>query len=255
VVSVIGRPLDSGERTVAITVHTDSPLSSEITLHFKMITDRLPPFITAVAGDFAYPEGYSADDVRELAVTAIESGPQPRIPIVQTDLPFLSVSQPTFREGPFDESSLKQRTYTYRISFNAKPAEGSFTGRIWAIDPGTGARSQEVLAFHRAQRLLVAVPSTVTLNAGTGAEPGRAELVILTKHTMPQLVVEPASGASRAIEISEITPSGGARLRRFLIRAKPAGVNGAEPLSVLVKESANARDWLLVPVKLRSVSP
>jgi len=255
IVSAIATPLDSGERTVAITVHTDSPLSSEIILHFRMITDRHPPFITEVSGDFAYPEGYSADEVRELIVTAVESGPQERIPTVQTDLPFLSVSQPTVRERPFDESSLKQRTYTYRITFNAEPREGSFTGRIWAIDPGTGARSQEVLAFRRAQRSVVASPSTVTLNVGTGKELGRAELVVLTKHTMPRLVVEPASGGSAAIEISEITPRGGTRLRRFLIRAKPASVKCTEAISVLVKESPGARDCLVVPVKLGSVSP
>jgi hypothetical protein len=72
-VTAIGTPLSSGERTVAITVHTDSPLSPEIVLHFKMVTDRLPPFITEVAGDFAYDASYSTDEARDFIVNTVES--------------------------------------------------------------------------------------------------------------------------------------------------------------------------------------
>jgi hypothetical protein len=255
VVSVVGTPLDSGVRTVAITVHTDSPLSSEIILRFKMITDRIPPFITAVAGDFAYPEGYSADDVREFVVTSIESGSQDKIPIVQTDLSFLSVSQPTVRENPFDESSLKQRTYTYRITFNAKSVEGSFVGRIWAVDPWTGIKADGVLASHTAPRPLRVSPSRVTLSVRADGEIGRAEIVVLTKRPMAELVVEPANGGSGAIEVLEIKSDTTTRLRRFLIRAKRAGVTGMKDVAVLIKENADARESVLIPVVFRSVSP
>ena len=255
-VTAIGTPLSSGERTVAITVHTDSPLSPEIVLHFKMITDRVPPFITAVAGDFAYPESYAADEGRDFLVTTVESGQLTAAPIVKTDLPFLSIAKPRVREAPYDESSLKLKTYTYRVTFNSKPETESFTGSIWAVDPGTGAKTEDVLAFHRAKRSIIAVPSAVTLSLGTDRESDQAQLTLLTEREMPHIVVDTADEADRkVIEISEMPRENASRLRRFLIRASTPGRHETHSLSLRVKENAAAAACIVVPVTIRGVAP
>jgi hypothetical protein len=249
--SAVGTPLSSGERTVPITIHTDSSLSPEVIVKLTMISDRLAPFITGVSGDFAYLEGYSTAESRDFVVTTIESGPHDKTPLVQTDLPFLSVSGPSVEERPYDESTLVQRSYTYQIKFDRELPRDSFTGRIWAVDPWSGAKSEGVLAFHRAKEELVVIPTTVILDVDSDTKAGQTEIAVLTNTEMPGLIVEP-HGDDKILKVLEITPAGGGRFRKFRIRAEPGNLAGIKTLSLRARRNPDDVTPVVIPVILRS---
>jgi hypothetical protein len=256
VVTAIGTPLSSGERAVALTIHTDSVLSPEIVLHFEMITDRTPPFITEIAGDFAYPDTGFANESRDVLVRSVEGGQPWLTPIVQTDLPFLGIAKPTIREAPYDESSLKTISYTYRVTFTAKAPDGSFTGRIWAIDPKTGEKTGDLLVIHRSKRNIIAVPSAMTLAPGPDRTRAEAQLTLLLKQEMPQLVVETATQEGRPfIEISELTGENGSRLRRFVVRATLVPKLEKREFQLLIKENPASETSVVIPLTIRSALP
>ena len=248
--SAVGTPLTSGERTVVMTIHTDSPLTPEVIVRLKMVSNRLPPFIVGVAGDFAYTDGYGSDVSRDLVVTAIERGPPGKAPRVLSDLPFLSFSGPTVQECPYDESTLLLRTYTFRVAFHNGIPTDSFAGRIWAVDPWTGANAEGVLAFHRATPAIVIAPKSVSLNFDPGEGACSARIAVITKTEMPLLVVEPASD-SEALHVSEVVAKSAGRSRTFLIRADPAAAKRIKRFSLIVRASPSDNNPTVVPVTVR----
>ncbi len=236
-----------------ITVRTDSRISPEIRLQFKMIVDRTPPFVIGVAGDFAYLDESSLVEPRSLVVTTVEDSPVGVPPRVESDLAFLRFSSPKATEAPYDEAGLKYRTYTIPVRLDPRPGEGSFSGRLWAIDPSSGKPAGSIMVYYRARRSLAVSPSTLTLSAKEGEDDASGVLTVLSAAAIGELTVEPASDGVGLLDVAEDRARRTTRFRQYTVRAKVGKISAVKSYSVLVKSSAGA-ETQVVPVILHGGS-
>ena len=66
-----------GERILPITLNTDSPATPRITLNFRMLGSRKPPFLLDIEGDLACVADPPEAETRQIVVTTVE-GPERR---------------------------------------------------------------------------------------------------------------------------------------------------------------------------------
>lgn len=91
VVKVKATPLDTGEKTVSLTLNTDSPASPQVVLRLHIVGSRQPPYMTQAGGDLGYISDFSEPEVREIFAFTLESADaDPTPPAATSDLPNLS---------------------------------------------------------------------------------------------------------------------------------------------------------------------
>ena len=248
VLTAIGTPLSSGERSVAITVRTDSPPTPELRFSLKMISDRLPPFLLGVAGDFADIDGSSPHDSREFLVQTVEAGAAGKIPLIQTDLPFLQIMPLVITATPYDEAGLIQRSYRHQVDFRKRPPSGSFTGRIWAIDPWTLVPGGGVLVSHRANDSITVVPPTLTIAPSSTDPVTRRFLAVMTATEAPNLVVRAEGEDSHLLRVSELSEARTKRYHKFLVEIDTKDLRSTKTAALIVQREPDGQERVVVPV-------
>jgi hypothetical protein len=175
--SLVGTPLSSGERTVDITIKTDSSISPILLVHFKMISDRQAPFVHGIAGELYFSDESSLLEERDIIVNTVELAQKGKSPVLRTDLPILVISSPSVSESPYDEGVLVGRTYKFKASIRDAGSE-SFTGKVWVEDPWHASTAHSLVVSRIVPRRVQVVPTIVNIELDE-AGAGKAEMRIL----------------------------------------------------------------------------
>lgn len=130
------RPMQFGDKRVAIELITDSPESPVVTVSLLVLGAEKPPFLWSLSGNLTFRD-FAVGDEAEIEVSTVEpsreSGPEP---VLESDLPFLR-----FRRG---DSSVKPhgdsedtfiRTTSYDVEIASTPPDDSFFGEVRVADP------------------------------------------------------------------------------------------------------------------------
>ena len=136
-VEVRATPLQIGEKSVDITITTDSPVSPEVVLTLRIIGSRRGPYMFEVQGDLNFPAGTTGDDVRFVLVNQIEEAKsRPTPPFVKNELKFVQISNPELElEGPSSAPGMVHRRYVCKAKKRMADGDPSQSGRISVVDP------------------------------------------------------------------------------------------------------------------------
>ena len=139
VVEIVTEPPEFGERTVVVTLVTDSPVTPEVPLHFQMkARDRDGESYLLRAGNpLVYMGDWSPDEPRQIIVTTVQAPGEEKPPQVTCDLPFLKFELIDVDEKTSTDPSVVFRNYTYRPTSLHIPHRAALKGRRRCWTPGT----------------------------------------------------------------------------------------------------------------------
>lgn len=252
--TAIGTPLTSGQRDVVITVRTDSPLTPEVRFTLTMINDRIPPFITAVAGDLNFVEASELVRPREVVVTTIEDGPQGLMPSIQSDLPLLDFGKPVVGESPYGATGLHQRAYRYAARFRESLPPGSFSGRVWATDPWTKLRDKGLIVSYQPKEELRAIPDALTLRVEKDGKPAAQDFAVIAQRDQSTLTVRVEGPHADGVRVTEDAATRGRRFRRYHIEADAKLGGESRSATVVIRPEDGSATAIRVPVVVLGAS-
>jgi hypothetical protein len=234
-ISVQATPFPLGEKSVPITLRTDSKKTPTILLTLQMLGSQPPPFLLTIVGDLTF-DGLDELNVesREVELISIEnaSSPPSAFPQLQSDLPFVKFSSIAEETKPYLIPEAVQRRFKYRVSLDASALPGgTFVGNVWVNDPWVSDRRLELKLLGRSRERLQATPSPLNL---TGSQDGSGVLQVLTEGDRDDLRVEAASKNESHLLIERRHDNGPQRIATFQIRVRKGVVrsNGSELLRV-----------------------
>ncbi len=234
-----GTPLDAGEKTVAITLHTDSKTRPDIVLNLRMLGGRKPPFLLSATGNMTYLGVIGRDESRDLVAYTIEDGRATKPPVVRSDLPFLDFKLVGVESGSYGEDGIYSHKYHWRVTFNGPPPPEEFTGAVTIRDPWDVQRVERIDIHGRPNPPLRVVPLSPTLEID-GSDPSatKTSLAIITSVDAEDLQVE-LEGADSPLQVEKLTGGQTKRFGRFTVGWKPE-----RPIAVgeyrLIARSASA---------------
>jgi Protein of unknown function (DUF1573) len=237
-----------GENDITIKLRTNSPLTPDLTLRLKTLGWRDPPFLARAAGDLIYPGDASRTGARELYVDTIElreSDPNP--PVVNSDLPFLSVAAPIFEEKPYPEGPAIPRRYRYRITLSSPPSQ--FSGEVVVADPWDPEHTERVRVQGESISYLRAVPSRIVIGgrSETATAPASARLTVYSLGSASGIsaTVEPGTEAPFSIRRAEFD---GEKVASFVVTLGQGGARKAGLYNIILRQSPGSAERVVVPV-------
>ena len=180
---VEARPFPIGDRTVPITVRTDSPVTPTIDLRPRMIGSRRPPFPLDAVGELAFlnvergkliPMG----ERRQFKVRMVETANDSREPSFRVDPPAIMVTLASKKTEPHIGDGNVVRTCTYDVAFAEPPIEGRLAGTVVVVDPWFLEHQNELRVMAEVRSRLRAVPARIDLPAD-----GSADFMVLMNAT------------------------------------------------------------------------
>lgn len=243
-------PIPVGERAVAISLLTDSPLTPNVNLSIRVVGSRHPPFLLAAYGDLTYLDDPSAEEPRELTAICVEiKGTPVKPPTLETELPFLSFGPPTIDEQPYFDPRTVSRKYTFRATFgSSSPPKDLFSGEVWVTDPWDTQRRERILVSGRTIPALRVIPSRLIVRsrpAGGGAV--EVTLSVLTKEPVHDLRVG-FEGKEPSLEIKRVQLDEDGRRSVFSIRPMPERpIQGGE-FALRIHRASSPKERVIVPV-------
>ena len=251
-VEVRATPLQVGEKTVSITLRTDSPATPKVELQLHIVGSRCPPFFATAGGELSFLDGFSLAETRELLAYNVEMvNAKPTPPLVKVDLPFLEIGPAKLLEesrSPGPGSC--NRKYGYELKMTAAPPTDRYAGEVTVTDPWD-SRHVERIRFHGENRPPIrTVPSRITLRIpnrdGQGAE---AKLLVMAKESVTDLLVEVEGGGKPPLNVERVSSSLGEKLTTYSIALRPGAAREGD-YNLLVGRSSSP-DRLTVPVAVR----
>ncbi|MGE3819632.1 MAG: DUF1573 domain-containing protein [Isosphaeraceae bacterium] len=201
-IQATGTPLASGERTVPITVYTDSPVTPVVALFLTMKTSRTPPFLLSVDGNLDLDDAEPERGTSTLTVLTIEKPGDSRPPLVSPSLDGLDVEFEGSTSTPFDESGTLQARYTYKVSFRESPC-GTVSGSIVVTDPWTRNETRNVLVTYQIHRGFTVVPNVARISTESREPKGFSFFVVPGPAAdVASLSIEPLTGHTGCHQIS-----------------------------------------------------
>jgi hypothetical protein len=250
-VKVAANPPPVGERIVAITVHTNSPLTPDVPLHLRMVGSRRPPFLLSVLGDLAYREADISGTPREVVARTIETGPCEATPHLDSDLDFLSFRLIEVKEEPYLDPGTTLRTYRFEVSLTGPPPARTFSGTVRVHDPWDQSLIKTIPAYRQEAPPVRVIPTHLSIEIGSPTE-GVAEVSFLvqTEKEDPDLRVERAPDAGCRVTVDPPIKLGdNGRLLKFVVRMSAGKVDHQTPCR-LILHSALTPDPISIPIEV-----
>jgi hypothetical protein len=205
-------------------LQTDFSASPQIQLQLFVEGCRIPPYLFQFAGDLYYPEGYSADDVRNVTVDTIEPKGTPEVPPrLTSDLPFLRFEPPTVSERPFlTDATLIVRTYRFPVKFASPPPAERFDGEISVLDSWVAGRVLRCKVHGDANLPIRAAPSHLILTVGGPADTrSRARFLARATKDRAPLRAEAEGSESSSLIVEAVEQAREDESTTFEMRWKP----------------------------------
>lgn len=255
VVEVVSEPPEFGERTVVVTLVTDSPVTPEIPLHLRLKGQERESdsHLLRAGGDLTYMGDWSPAEPRRLIATTVQSPGDHQPPEVICDLPFLAFELIDLDEMISTTPSIAFRNYTYQARFTAPPPAGRFHGEVIVIDPWNPTKQKTIKIHGVTPEPIQIIPPRLILRVGENEGEGDAKAVLRLRVRDPDLA---PSVAPEDPENSPIIIRSTAReddgVERFVIELKDRSGEVAEGIhNVIVRPSPNSSEQRVVPVMVR----
>lgn len=206
-----------GEKVATVTLQTDSPLTPEVILKLRVISDRRPPFLVTAVGDITFRGDYSLDEPRQIvAVTLVPITEENREPIIWHQIPFLKVNPPIIDETVLAEKALRQVRYAYKVGLSSRPPEGLFSGEILVTDPWDANNLVRITVSLETPSPIRVIPSRLIVKRDGRDGTGEATFTVLSRLPMTKLSVMDQNSIKSPFTI--ILEDQGKDKRKFIYR-------------------------------------
>ncbi len=251
VVTVVVKPLDVGEKRVPIFLYTDSPTDPTVELFVDAIGGRKPPYLSRAGGDLTFLGDLARGDSREVLVTMTEMGGATRAPLIEVDLPFLSVEPMGIEEIGFEDSRVVRRDHKYRIVLDDPPTEPC-SGTLLVTDPWDEGRSQRLLIDVRPRPPVQVFPKAPILRLrGPSDDQTKLTLTVVTRQPDPGLVVGPEPDAVVLLTVQRLD-QGESNRASFELRPRAGASLQSGVVELIVHPSLPSIDPIPLSVIVRA---
>ena len=249
-VRVRGRGFPIGEKTVPITLHTDSTAEPKVVLELRMIGSRKPPFLLEVSADLGYLGEISREGTRELTAIVIEGERPTKAPIPRSDLPFLAFEPTGVKTAPYVEPGTFYHTYRYSVKFTAAPPDDVFVGSVTVGDPWEAGHIERINVQGAPIPLLRVIPSRPSLSVEKGrASRARANFAIVAEESTDRLVVTPEDGPASLFVVERAASGASGRFAPFVVRLKDGAVPKCGEYRLIASLGPSSRSVFTIVVK------
>jgi hypothetical protein len=173
-----------GTRAVAITLHTDSPATPEVSLRLNVHGSERPPLLLAAEGDLSYRDA-KVGDCMQLVVTTVERLSETVPPNIETDLAFLKISRhkeelrPVVTQPDTPATDLIVHIVTYRVEIALPPPDAGFSGEIRVRDPWHSDHTMTVAARGEVTPDVQVIPRQVFVSKEEASNPSYSRRVLV----------------------------------------------------------------------------
>lgn len=257
-VSTAGATLSVGERTVPITLRTDSPVAPEVSLKFRTLGSARPPFVAHATGDLAFGRDIRVGEHRPVVVEVVERGRPERKPTLASDLPFLRIHEEgmTEKANAYDPSVF-HRYNSFNVEVAERPPDSGFQGRVTVNDPWNTDRDLAIHVQGEPDPAVRIAPSRGILRiSGPTDRAAKLAFLVSLKEPCPDLRIEAEGGAESPLVVERVEAADAkTRSVSFDIRLRPgnAAVDGVH--NIVIRPTESPADAVIVPVLLRKERP
>jgi len=246
-VDVSATPFPVGERTVAITLNTDSPVTPKIHLQLRMIGSRRPPFLLAVDGSLAFSRRGGPDESLAVSVFTIEPSRRDGEPVIRSDIPALIFERVGLEEKPWNDPGLFQRRYLFRARLQGGPT-GTISGTASIADPWEPARVETISVYRPDSANLRLFPSRVVFHADPGP-PNEASAQFSLMMSDPEDSIEVDAGTG-PFRVERLDADSRGRMIAYRLRSATGAAIPAGEYSISARVGSDPAR-LAIPVEVR----
>lgn len=250
---VEGTPFPIGDRTVPISVLTDSPLTPKIDLRLRMVGSRTPPFLLNAEGDLSFinversrlKEG---GESRKFVVRLVESDSAGRDPSFRFRPPSLRIEKISSTTEPYLSPGSVLRTQIYSASFVEFPVDSRIAGVVSVVDPWFQDHVIDLNLYAEIRSRIRIAPSRGHIDI-TGDTESSTNLLIFTREPAPISISEYKIDNEGPIRVEPIAADGG--VATFKVIAKlPHGLDEATgKITVWIAPIANESAVTVIDVR------
>lgn len=241
-----------GQKTVAITLLTDSLTKPELNLQLKIQgkTKERRAYLYRADGDLSYVgEWTPEEEPRQIIATTIQPPGEQKPPEITSDLPFLGFELVDTDKKISTDPSILFCNYTFNVIFTSDPPRGPFGGEVAVVDPWDETHRQRIRVYGETPAPMRAIPARLILQVG----PPKAEVTLRVRcrdrRSMPSVELE--NPEANPLEVRPL-PHDADRSTSFLVGLKaPAETVEKGVYNLIVRPSPSSSERLLVPVMVR----
>lgn len=203
----------------------------------------------AARGDLAFSGMDTEAETRDLTVSTVEIlGTTPKVPVVQTNMQEITLSDGSFlEESEYSTPDTVRRDYLFKVGLRKGTPVGTFSGEIAAQDPWDSRFIQRLRVHGDIIPPIRVVPSRIVVRA---TEPARdsytTKFLVLSNPAASDLVAELVPAEKPPFVISPITFSQSGRQASFAISSLSKDISPGT-YHIRVGRSSGA-DRITVPV-------
>ena len=252
VVKAYPASIPSGEMMVAITLHTDSPLTPSVQLRLRSRGMMRPPYLLDARGDLTFKGRTLTSESRDFEIYVVEpEGSSPRLPEIRTDLSFLALSPPVLvHEGVYSGSNASVRRYRSAVRFVREPPVPYVSGSVGILDPWHSEHVKELPVTAEVLPGLRAAPSRILLVAKSSSDwTASATLFVFSDEPEPDLRFDVPKGSPLLVRRETADPE--ATRAVFSISLKPDLPIREGEHRLSVRPSSSSAEQITIPVSIR----
>ena len=249
--------LPIGDKTVPITLTTDSPLTPSVVLALRMIGNRPPPFLLQVVGDLSYLGDKSTAESREIVAVTIEGARPTKRPELMTDLAGLKFEEVGIEEAPYTVSKAVQRKYRYRAYFEEPTPGSAFRGVVRVSDPWNPGQFELIQVEAKSEPEYRVVPATLDLKVGNEKSASRfgADFLVFIKEPAPDLTVVPEGENAAAWVVTRVEGPSNDRFRAFHVQSAEGATVSGDRLSLAIRRAPGSPTIERIAARIRRDQP
>ncbi len=250
---VEGSPFIIGDRTVPITVYTDSAETPTIDLRLRMIGSRKPPFLLDASGELAFlnverPKLNSTGETRKFVVRMVELESAEKVPSFRLTPASLVVEKVSSETKPYITPGSVVRTHIYQVSFAEPPDDNRIAGTVSVVDPWFEDHVTDLKVYAEIRSRIKAVPSRVELSGAGGME-ASAEFLVLNNGTELITADQYHIDAEKPLSVEPIMANGG--VAKFRVTSTLPTSSDEVTRKATVRISSIASESVVVTVTAR----
>lgn len=196
IVEIVGKPSESSDRMVAVTLATDSAETPEVHLHVRLKGTKAPtpPYLIAASGDLTYHGTFSESDEREIKVLTIQNtGRREEAKIVST-VPATRIVLIDTDAAATTEPAFSIVTHTYSVRLQSRPKGGErLEGLVVVQDPWDESRQEKIQVFGEFRDAFSVCPTRLLLCWESPGESGILQVYHQGSGAVPTVEVDSAA--------------------------------------------------------------
>lgn len=240
------------DRTILLTLETDSAETPIVELRLRLIGDARPkpPYLLNAYGDLVYSRRVFDSDVREVTVISVQETGRHDEPKVASDLPFIRLEPLGHRSTITTEPTYSLVTHAYAVHVE-DPPPGRFRGEIQVVDPWNGRRVKGIRVYGDCPSSVVVSPPRLQFHrAGARQEDHRALLRVEYQDPSLTPTAEVEGGTAAPISVVPL-PSTEVNVSLFEVGLHPAPDRRQEGIvRLVVRPSSESPERIVVPVRI-----